>query len=339
MKKFLQNDKIYHLFIWMLLLIPKGVGSIYIAKDSIWLYLINLLIQNGILLALIYINLLVLIPVYFKKGRFATYTVLLLILIVVQIACTYTINMYIYKRMKINEENMNIYFEIIFYFFTTAQYLVISFLLNALHDRFVQRKQIDEIQVQKLNAEVNYLKAQINPHFLFNTLNNLYALSLEKSDKAPQSILMLSKMMDYMLYETAESKVSLEKEIENIENYIGLERIRQGNDAKINYAIQGGITNQKIVPLILLPLIENAFKHGVNQLIRNAYIDIRIEISNDQLSIIISNNYKKTVEQINHGIGLINLRKQLELYYPQRYELVIKDSGSEFDVSLKLNLA
>ncbi|MEP7324016.1 MAG: histidine kinase, partial [Saprospiraceae bacterium] len=208
----------------------------------------------------------------------------------------------------------------------------------ALHERFVQRKQIDEIQVQKLNAEVNYLKAQINPHFLFNTLNNLYALSLEKSDKAPQSILMLSKMMDYMLYETSESKVSLQKEIENIQNYIGLERIRQGNDAQIKYTIQGEIRNQNIVPLILLPLIENAFKHGVNQLIRKAYIDIRIEISDNQLAIFISNNYKKAAEQTNHGIGLINLRKQLELYYPHQHEFAIKDSGLEFDVSLKLNL-
>jgi LytS/YehU family sensor histidine kinase len=212
-------------------------------------------------------------------------------------------------------------------------------LLYALQERFEQKKQLSEIQVEKLNTEVNYLKAQINPHFLFNTLNNLYALSLEKSDKAPETILMLSKMMDYMLYETSESKVSLQKDIENLENYIGLERIRQGNDAQINFEVIGKVEGQKVVPLILLPLIENAFKHGIHQLIRGAFVHIWIEIEPTTVQLTVENNFKHSNLLNSHGIGLTNLKKRLELFYANKNELIINQEKAIHRVLLKLNLS
>lgn len=338
MKRFFQNDRIFHLWIWLLLIVPRGIGSIYIVRNSLWLYLFNMFLQNGLLLLLIYINLLYLIPRLYETKRYRQYFTILSILTILHIASVHFLNEYIYAKMNINEER-NWRFEIPFYFFNTAQYLVISFLLYGLQERFRQKKQIGEMQVEKLNAEVNYLKAQINPHFLFNTLNNLYALSLEKSDKAPETILMLSKMMDYMLYETSESKVSLKKEIENLENYLGLERIRQGNQAKINFSIIGEIKEQKIVPLILLPLIENAFKHGVNQLIHGAYINIQLMISEETLELSVENNYKTNEAHKSHGIGLINLHKQLALFYKGKHELLVQKDTHLYQAFLKLNLS
>lgn len=338
MKKFLKNDRIYHLWIWLLLIVPRGIGSIYIARNSLWLYLFNMLLQNGLLLLLIYINLLYLIPRLYETKRYKQYFTILAILTIMHITSVHFLNEFIYSKMNFNEER-DWRFEIPFYFFNTAQYLVISFLLYGLQERFKQKKQIGEMQVEKLNAEVNYLKAQINPHFLFNTLNNLYALSLEKSDKAPETILMLSKMMDYMLYETSESRVSLKKEIENIDNYIGLERIRQGNEAKINFSLAGEIKEQKIVPLILLPLIENAFKHGVNQLIHRAYINITLIIEEENLTLLVENNYKTNETHKSHGIGLMNLHKQLTLFYGMKHELLIEKDANLYKALLKLDLS
>ncbi len=257
----------------------------------------------------------------------------------IQIASTHFINVYVSEKMHMNMEGSNWFVEIPFYFFTTCQYLVISFLLHNLHEQFKQKKALAEIKMEKLNTEVNYLKAQINPHFLFNTLNNLYSLSLQKSDKAPTTILMLSKMMDYMLYETSDSKVSLKKEIENIDNYIGLQRIRQGNDANIKYTVKGEITDQKIVPLVLLPLIENAFKHGANEMIHGAYIQITFNIEITQLKLLLENNYKEKEKNDNHGIGLINLKKQLELFYPNKFSLELIDKESVFIASLMIDLS
>lgn len=338
MNKFFQSDKIYHLFIWLLLIVPRGIGGMYIAKSSLSLYFFNMLTLNGMLLFLVYFNLLYLIPRYFKTGKYKQYIAFISLLSILQIIGTSYVNAYVSGRMNTNELS-DWQFEIPFYFFNTSQYLVISFLLYALQERYSQRKLISEIEVEKLNAEVKYLKAQINPHFLFNTLNNLYALSLEKSDQAPETILMLSKMMDYMLYETSESKVSLQKEIENIENYIGLERIRQGNQAIIEYSVFGQPEEKKIVPLILLPIIENAFKHGISQLIHGAWVRIKINILPDQLELEAENNYKKKTEDKNHGIGLSNLKKQLDVFYPGRHELIVRDDGEVYQCRLKLGLA
>ncbi|MBA4850889.1 sensor histidine kinase [Emticicia sp. BO119] len=338
MKKLLQNDRIYHLWIWLLLIVPRGIGSMYIVKNSLWLYLLNLLLQNGLLLLLIYINLLYLIPRLYEHKRYKPFFTILAGLTILHVISVHFLNEFVYNKMGFNEER-NTLIEIPFYFFNTAQYLVISFLLYGLQERFRQKKQISEMQVEKLNTEMNYLKAQINPHFLFNTLNNLYALSLEKSDKAPETILMLSKMMDYMLYETSESKVSLKKEIENIENYIGLERIRQGNQAKINFLLKGDISDQKIVPLILLPLIENAFKHGVNQLIYGAYISIILTINKENLELSVENNYKTNETHKSHGIGLINLNKQLALFYKDTHKLLIQKDTNLYKALLTLDLS
>ena len=338
MKRFFSSDRVYHLFIWLLLIIPRGIGTIYIAQNSMLLYAVNLLLQNSLLLLLIYINLLYLIPRFYRTQRRKTYFLLLLLLVALYISSTYFLNHYINQFLNLPPESRNWAFELLFYFFNTCQYLVISFLLYALQERFEQKKQLGEIQVEKLNTEVNYLKAQINPHFLFNTLNNLYALSLEKSDKAPETILMLSKMMDYMLYETAESKVSLQKDIENLENYIGLERIRQGNQAKIRFEVIGPPEGLKIVPLILLPIIENAFKHGINQLIRGAYVNSWIVIKDQTLEFTVENNFKEGNTLRNHGIGLSNLKKRLDLFYAEAHELLIHQENGLYRVFLKLNL-
>jgi two-component system LytT family sensor kinase len=168
-----------------------------------------------------------------------------------------------------------------------------------------------EVNLQLKEAELKYLKSQINPHFLFNALNNLYSLTLEKSDKAPEVVLKISSLLDYVLYECNVTKIDLEKEIENIKNYIDLQKMRYGNDTDIQFNIKGSIHDVKIAPLLILPLVENAFKHGLDKNVGKGYIYIDIIIFNDeQFELSVNNSLKGENNHDGEGIGLKNLKKK-----------------------------
>jgi two-component system LytT family sensor kinase len=230
--------------------------------------------------------------------------------------------------------------EMSFYVFNICSYILTSFLLFSLQEKQQQKERLDQVELEKLGTEIKYLRAQINPHFLFNTLNNLYGLSLERSEKTPEIILKLSQIMDYMLYESNDLKVYLKKDINNIENYIDIERIRQGNNAEILLEVKGEITNQVIVPLILLPLVENAFKHGVNTIIRGAYMHVAIAVNGADLEINVKNNFKKSGdEEYRDGIGLSNLQQRLDLFYPNAHTMKVDAFNDDYHVNLKLRLS
>jgi len=203
---------------------------------------------------------------------------------------------------------------------------------------YQDQKKYLELNEQKKTAELSALKNQLNPHFLFNTLNNLYALSLKKSDKAPEVISKLSDILDYMLYRCNDKYVSLYKEIELIENYIELEKVRYGNRANISFKVDVP-EEVKIAPLVLLSFVENAFKHGVSQEINEGTIDIDLKASSDQISFSISNSIPRASEESraeSNSIGLKNVRKQLELIYNDSYNLETKRIEDTYHVQLKV---
>lgn len=220
------------------------------------------------------------------------------------------------------------------------RFLFISYLFVFLKGWFDQQQKINQYKVDKLATELNYLRAQINPHFLFNTLNNLYGLALRKSDKAPEVILKLSDIMDYMIYESTDAKVPLEKDVRNLVNYLDIERIRQGNNAKIDFTITGQTGNKRIIPLLLLPILENAFKHGVNKMPKDAFLDASLAILNDHIEFKVINSKQRNndVESDDHGIGLSNLRKRLELFYENKHDIKIVNDPKTFSVELKIIL-
>ena len=198
-----------------------------------------------------------------------------------------------------------------------------------------------ELKNEKLTSELNYLKSQIHPHFLFNTLNNLYALTLNKSEKASDIVIKLSNLLDYMLYHSKAESISLDKEVEIIKSYIALEKIRYDDRLDLKFDLKGDISTVSIAPLILFPFIENAFKHGASNDSKHPYIKIAIGLEGKRLSLDVVNsvpqfkNNKKSVE----GIGLNNINRRLELIYPEKYELKMNEDNDKFVVNLKLNLA
>lgn len=191
-----------------------------------------------------------------------------------------------------------------------------------------------------LNSELNFLKAQIHPHFLFNTLNNLYALTLNNSPASPGVVLDLSQILRYMLYECNTDYVPLKKDVEIIKNYIALEQLRHGDKLDLNLKIKGEVTGQQIAPLLMIPLIENAFKHGASEMIEDAWINIVLEVEPTSLKLKVSNSKPLEHHQGHRThfgkIGLANVRKRLELIYPETHHFMVHDEEDMFVVILHI---
>lgn len=197
-----------------------------------------------------------------------------------------------------------------------------------------------QLRIEKQAAELNYLKSQTNPHFLFNTLNNIYSLARDKSDLAPESIMRLSKMLRYMLYETGGNFIAIEQELKIISDYIELEKLRYDESLRISFKYDVEDMKQALPPLLLIPLVENAFKHGVSETRSRPFVDIYLSVNQRKLKFIVKNSAEDIPDDKNlrESIGLSNLRRQLELLYKE-YELSVHHAASVFTAELKINLA
>jgi two-component system, LytTR family, sensor kinase len=191
---------------------------------------------------------------------------------------------------------------------------------------------------EKLQAELKFLKTQIHPHFLFNTLNNLYALTLKKSDKAPETVLKLSELINYMLYECRSDEVPLSKEIKFIRNYIDIEKMRYGDKLDIDLRITGDVGDRTIAPLILLPFVENCFKHGASENLLQSWVKVTIDSHPDHLVIKVENSKAgdNGVPKRDEGIGIRNVKRRLDLLYPEKHELKIMNGEETFLVILSI---
>jgi len=198
------------------------------------------------------------------------------------------------------------------------------------------------IENEHLTAELNFLRAQINPHFLFNTLNNLYYLAYSKSSNTPEVIAKLSQMMRYMIYDANHAKVPLTKEIEYMENYISLERLRLNDQIPINFKVTGDAGQDKVAPFIFITFLENAFKHGVSNNNPNEFVNVDIDIRNHTCIYIVENSKRvssKPEAEEKSGIGLQNVRRRLELSYAGAYDLEVDDHSDKYRIKLTITLS
>jgi len=200
-----------------------------------------------------------------------------------------------------------------------------------------------EKQQAALEAELVLLKGQLHPHFLFNTLNNLYALTLMQSPRSPSVVIGLSEILRYMLYEASAEVVDLRRDVEIIENYVALEKIRYEERLDLNLSINGLEPGQRIVPLLILPLVENAFKHGTSEKVGEAWINMDLHVKDNLLKFKISNSKpdlppKNDHEKNHSSIGLANVRKRLDILYPSAHQLKILEEDDVFAVILEINL-
>jgi LytS/YehU family sensor histidine kinase len=210
-------------------------------------------------------------------------------------------------------------------------------------ESFKKEKELDEKEKEALKSELLFLKSQVSPHFVFNVLNNMVSLARKKSDKLEPALIQLSSTLRYMLYDTNEDKVSLSKEIEYLKNYIQLQSLRYGDYINIEFTVDIGTEDLLIEPMLLIPFVENAFKHGAD-VYGHCFVKMSLKAENGCIYFNVSNKFNtnrnfKNLDN-NSGIGLNNVKRRLELLYPNNHKLKIEPNGNKsiFYINLKINL-
>jgi LytS/YehU family sensor histidine kinase len=203
---------------------------------------------------------------------------------------------------------------------------------------YIKQQRNLELQKENIASQLQLLKAQVHPHFLFNTLNNVYAHAQVGSSTAPVLIAGLSDLLRYMLYECDHPLVPLDKELKMIEDYVLLERVRYGNKLEVNIQLSGNTRDAWIAPLLLLPFIENCFKHGTSQMLEQPWVSLQIVIEGDWMKMKLLNGKAPGVVPSSGGIGIANVVKRLEYMYPEKHQLVINNEDDIYIVNLRLQL-
>lgn len=251
------------------------------------------------------------------------------------------------EKTFVREERGNDEVSIVSIYFFIGEIIVplLAFVaIKFFFDNLRKEKRIEQIQKDQLSNELKFLKSQIQPHILFNSLNSIYDFTLAKSDKAPEMVLELSNVLRYVLYETIEEKVTLIKELDFLKDYIALQTAQLEGRGEVNFQQEDLVDSEQLTisPFLLIPFIENSFKHSLQTKERGILINIKIEVDQSFLILNVENNYEDLNLSNNlliKGIGLKNVEKRLELLYSDRYELEIVDQDKWYRVNLKINLA
>jgi len=367
MKTFVTGNKIkvlLHLLAWAILLgIPLYfIKRWQVGKDFIWLYYINTII-SGIIF---YTNYLILVPGFFFGSRKLNYYLSVIFLLAFLYFVSDRSNELVFKYVpgrnnteEINKPNENkdlqrppkpdVQFgrppfrEMHFFNYAmTSLFLVFFSLGMRVLERHSQAEKLQkELEKEKLNSELAFLKNQISPHFFFNTLNNIYSLISINAEDSQKAVLKLSKLMRYLLYDSEHGNTKLSNEIDFMNNYIDLMKLRMNDKIKLTVTFPEKFEDISIPPLLFVPFIENAFKHGISYR-EKSFIDIGMTTTKESISFRCANSMLKTREEDksgHSGIGLENVNKRLNLLFPDRHEIKINKSDTEFEVLLQINYA
>jgi two-component system LytT family sensor kinase len=318
----------YHVYFWLfffgLMFLSSGT-----MEKSVTVRIIHSLEYIAFLIVPVYIHFFILDRFFYKK-KFVIY---ILDLIVIVGGWGYIVDRFYYQRYM---EKNNMAGAMVMVFFM----LLITTSFKVLTDSVKQRFLMQQIEAKQVQTELRLLKAQINPHFLFNTLNNLFGMARKQDPQTADGISGLSHLMRYMIYESNVEFINLEKEIQQINRLIELQKLRftQDDDIQINFSIDGEVSKVQIPPMLLIPFVENAFKHGIS-LVTPSYVRISLNLDKDKLEFSVKNSKHsrfENKEDIGEGIGLKNVSRRLELLYPEKHELAISDGEKEFEVRLVL---
>ncbi|AXT20057.1 sensor histidine kinase [Flavobacteriaceae bacterium AU392] len=346
-----QNRLVSHFIFWSILFISlpllAALNDGSIKKAIIFSNLTYLPAQLLASYFLLYYQ----VPKLLFKKKYFKFVVSFLISAYVFLVISELFYLYLFEVFSPNDSNDKTFIEIlnspfhlaVVYFPRVYVVVFLMFIVKAFKDRFEERHQLEVLQKEKANTELKFLKAQTNPHFLFNTLNNLYSLTLEKSEKAPEVVLKLSDMLDYMLYRCKDPEVPVKQEIDLIQDYIDLESLRYGNKLTLSFTHHLHDPNVMIAPLILISFVENAFKHGASNNLNNSVINIELTTDQNQLCFKVFNTLPvntqdNKVDSSRSGIGFSNSQRQLELNYKNNYDLKNTKTGTSFEIVLTINL-
>lgn len=333
---------LYHSLFWLCFFsttVVIAVNTGRIRHGTFFLQLLSLLPPD---MVQVYLNLYVLIPFLLFKRKYILYFSVLLTCILLQSA----LFIWLHRTYLLSGETAFAYvMEFTPGNFAIQSLNIVSLLglttgIKFLKDWMIQEEQWRERERQHIETELNFLKSQIHPHFFFNTLNNLYSLTMRKSDQAPDVVLKLSDLMSYMLYESGAPTVPLEKEIVNLENYMDLEKLRFGRRLTVCFNKKGMMGPVRIPPLLLLAFVENGFKHGLKEQVGPVRIDLSLEVGDGWLVFEVANPVGVVEEEKEmKGIGLKNVTRRLDILYGQDYSLRLDRKDDLFKVQLKIPLS
>lgn len=349
MDKILQNRVLSHVLFWLAVLLAAPFFSELNNENTLQAFIFRAVGLPMKILAT-YVLVYYQIPTFLQKGKYFQF--LLSFAFSLYVFCIiYRINnIYIAETLaggpQIKETIWEIisqpYFTIGTYLFRVYFFGFLFLFIKMVKNDAREKNQMELLKKEKAVSELNFLKAQIHPHFLFNTLNNLYALTLDKSDKAPTVVEKLSEMLDYMLYQANEDKVAISREVELIQNFIDLEMLRYGDRLKLRFDKEIEGHEASIAPMVLLSIVENAFKHGVSGSLGTPVIEISLEVRAGILHFRVFNtkpsSLQKDEQKYREGIGTKNIQRQLELVYPDRYSWQVDEQENSYEVMLSIEL-
>ncbi len=334
------NNIWFHICFWIIITLIFTVIDASYKGEYKYPFIIQL-VNLPMSLAVVYFNYFVLLPKLLFRGKnikFFSYTILTL-----TIAGFFQriINYNVLTLLIPNSTDLGLWlpYKFLQSFMILASPLVFLVGSSVLWKVSELQKKAKTLENEKLQSELKYLKSQINPHFLFNTLNNIYGLSLENSRKTPELILKLSDFLSFSLYESDQMLIPIEKEIQLLNDFIALEIARFEDRVKLDITIEKGSKNIMIPPLILVPFVENAFKHGLKNETRVAKIYVVLNYSDKRLYFsVINSKPTEIISSIGKGIGLENIKKRLNIIYGDKYVLSIKNKITTYEISLKIDL-
>lgn len=334
---------ILHSVVWVLMfslpfILPTSYGNKQHPQEKPhydWVYLYSC--TAVVWIGFFYVNAYVLIPRYIYKKRFWLYILSQLLFIVILMAAD---RFFFWLFLEPDHRPYSIAGFITFHVFPYLFILVSSTAYQFIEDRMRLDKLAKDRENENLKTELAFLRSQVSPHFMFNVLNNMVSLARKQSDLLEPSLIKLSSLMRYMLYETDEEKVPLDREIEYLQSYIDLQQQRFGKKVKVNVNVQVSDGHYEVEPMLLIPFVENAFKHGTG-MIEDAVIEISLKAENNILNFTVRNKFNNTTAEEKDktsGIGLTNVKRRLSLLYGKNHNLWITTNDNWFLVSLQLNM-
>jgi two-component system, LytTR family, sensor kinase len=328
---------------------------VFIANALAWLLVLGIMVAllasllppwHSLVFSLFHISLLAityylniyLVDRFIENKKYAIYLVLFAILLVTISFARIRFNFNYFKDTSILKIPVRENWAYIFSIFSTLMVMVLSFFYGLLINRSKKEKEYKEVISRQQEAQLQFLKAQMNPHFLFNTLNNIYSLTIGKAPKASEMLLLLSDLLRYAVYESKKDKVNIESEVKQIEKLIQLFQLKSEKPLSISFDTHCAQSAIFIEPMILIPLVENCFKHCNFDSLESAYVSIRLSAENSKLefeTINTKDHWEKSKDAVG-GVGLENIRQRLSILYPKRYTLDIKDGAALFNLKLTI---
>ena len=294
----------------------------------------EIIVRNALLAIVIYFNLLVVFP-RINRGRVWSGIMLLLCSLVFYAVVKHVHDVYRYEHPAAHADFVHSAF---YDFSIVVFYLAFATALHLSRQWYIQRETLRQINLEKLNTELEYLKAQMNPHFLFNSINTIFFQINKENTAARETLGKFSDMLRYQLYECNGHEITIEKELSYLNNYVELQKLRRNGQDEITFSVADDVKRFSLPPLLLIPFIENAFKHVSNFTDKKNEVTIELTKTNQTVQLSVYNTTDATAKETG-GIGLKNVTRRLELLFPQRHSLDIQKSDSGFSINLKLELA